>query len=223
MAIWQYQLNIIPKKSIIEKYGELPEKLFIDFDGWENYWKNRTSGDGFPEPKFEDAKTIKWWLKTNLNIEKIAKQFDLYVKRGDWSDDDSGFIGWKGNSELNEDNDAHISYNKETKIISEFQFRTDLRTKENLDKFLRGILKICADNELMVFNTKGYLFEPDFQIIIADLKKSNAAAFLTDPVKFLDKLAEKNNEANLKEKASLEKQINLKEDSFWFKIKSLFK
>ena len=30
MAIWQYQLCIIPKKAIVEKYGELPEKLFID-------------------------------------------------------------------------------------------------------------------------------------------------------------------------------------------------
>ncbi len=35
MAIWQYQLNIIPKSAIFDKYGEIPEKLFIDEKGWE--------------------------------------------------------------------------------------------------------------------------------------------------------------------------------------------
>lgn len=223
MAVWQYQLNIIPKKSILEKYGELPETLFINFDGWKNYWDNIAYENGFPEPGFEDAKTINWWKNIKLDAKKTAEQVDLYIKRDDWCDDDSGFIGWKGNSELDEDNDAHISYDKKTNIISEFGFRTDLRNKKNLSRFLKGILNICAQNELMVFNTKGHLFEPNFDIIFEDIKKSNAVAFLTDPEKFLDKIAKKNNESKLKKGVVLENEINLKEKSFWLKIKGLFK
>jgi hypothetical protein len=88
---------------------------------------------------------------------------------------------------------------------------------------LKGILNICAQNELMVFNTKGHLFEPNFDIIFEDIKKSNAVAFLTDPEKFLDKIAKKNNESKLKKGVVLENEINLKEKSFWLKIKGLFK
>lgn len=40
MSVWQYQLNIIPRSAIIEKYGEIPNKLFIDEKGWKDYWDN---------------------------------------------------------------------------------------------------------------------------------------------------------------------------------------
>ena len=38
MAIWQYPLDVIPKKSLIEKYGEIPKGLFYDTEDWKNYW-----------------------------------------------------------------------------------------------------------------------------------------------------------------------------------------
>lgn len=223
MAVWQYQLNVIPKKAVLEKYGELPVKLFIDFDGWKEYWNNRRSQEGFSKPQFEDARTIKWWEKTKLDTKKVAEQIDLLVKRGDWSNDDSGFIGWKGNSNQDEDNDAHISYNTKTNIISEFQFRTDLRNKENLTKFLKGILNICRENELVVFNVEGHLFEPDFDIVFDDLKKSNALAFLADPIKFFDTIAEKNDDSKPQKEFFVKNENQLKGNSLWSTIKSLFK
>ena len=210
MAVWQYQLNIIPKKAILEKYGSIPNELLIDHDGWETYWENLVDIDNLPEPNFEDAKTIKWWTNIKIDIKKITQEIDKLVSRGDWNDDEeSGFIGWKGDTEKEEDNDGHIAYDKNTNIISEFQFRTDLRNKQNATKFLNGMLKICEQNDLMVLNTNGILLEPKLELIFDDLKKSNAVHFLTDPEDFLDKIAKKQNKRQPKKV------------SFWSKIKAL--
>ena len=84
MAVWQYQLNVVPKKSILEKFGKIPNELFIDYDNWERYWEERTFGKGFPEPDFEDAKTIKWWTNIKLDIKKTTTEIDKLVSRGDW-------------------------------------------------------------------------------------------------------------------------------------------
>ncbi|WGH76788.1 hypothetical protein P8625_06475 [Tenacibaculum tangerinum] len=211
MAVWQYQLNIIPRKAILEKYGEIPKTLFIDFDGWEKYWENVDYNNGFPDPDFEDAKTIKWWANTLLDINDISKQIDKLVARAQWGNESSNSINWKGNSNNYEDNDCYISYNKTKKTINEFQFRVDLRKKENFSLFLKGILELCKKNELMVFNTNGALFEPKIEVIYEDLKKSNAVAFLTDPEKFLDKIA-------YRENIKIQKKVNL-----WTKIKTFLK
>jgi hypothetical protein len=211
MAVWQYQLNIIPKKAILEKYGEIPKELFIDYDGWEKYWANVSFDNGIPEPEFEDAKTTKWWTDVRIDIKKIIDNIDQLVERGNWNDDEkSGFVGWKGDPEQEEDNDGHISYDKDTNIISEFQFRTDLRNKENATKFLNGMLNLCKQNDLMVFNTNGILFEPKPELIFEDLKKSNAITFLTDPIKFLDKIGKE------------EDKLKPKKSSFWSKIKTFW-
>ena len=192
MAIWQYQLIIIPRKAILQKYGEIPKTLFIDFDGWEKYWENVDYDNGFPDPDFEDAKTIKWWDNTVLNINDISKQIDKLVTRAEWGESLSS-INWKGNSTNYEDNDCYIAYNKTKRIINEFQFRVDLRKQDNISRFLNGMLNLCKKNELMVFNINGVLFEPKIEVIYEDLKKSNAVAFLTDPEKFLDKIADREN------------------------------
>jgi len=211
MAVWQYQLNIIPKEAILEKYGSIPNELLIDHDGWEKYWEELVDIKNLPEPNFEDAKTIKWWNKIKLDVKRITEQVDKLISRGDWNDDEeSGFIGWKGDSEKEEDNDAHIVFDVKTKIISEFQFRTDLRNKGNATKFLNGMLNICDQNDLMVLNTKGTLFEPKSELIFEDLKKSNAVHFLTDPEGFLDKIAKE------------EDDRKPKKVSFWSKIKAYF-
>ena len=212
MAVWQYQLNIIPKSGIIEKYGEVPNKLFIDEKGWKDYWDNVKFDNGFPDPEFEDARTIKWWKNTVLNIQETANQIDNLVKRGDWSNG-KDFIGWKGDSAKEEDNDCHIAFDEKTLVISEFQFRTDLRNIEKARSFMQGILDICAENNLLVMNTDGLLYEPEIELIFEDIKKSNAVKFLTNPVKFIEEIAE--NEDNIL-------RIDPKRESIWKKIKSIF-
>lgn len=102
MVIYQYQLNIIPRKSIIEKYGNIPTELFIDDDSWEKYWENIIDIENLSEPDFEDAKTIKWWDNIKLDVRKTSEQIDKLVSRANWEKDSLDSIIWKGNSN-NED------------------------------------------------------------------------------------------------------------------------
>jgi hypothetical protein len=208
MAIWQYQLNIIPRKSVLEKYGNIPLELFIDNDSWEKYWENIIDIENLPEPEFEDAKTIKWWNNINLDIKETSEQIDKLVSRANWGKDSLNSINWKGNSNNEEDNDCYLSFDPNTKFINEFQFRTDLRNKEKATNFLNGMLELCVKNELIVFNTKGLLFEPKPELIYEYLRKSNAIDFLTEPEKFLDKIAERENKKKPKK------------ISFWSKVKA---
>ena len=191
MAVWQYQLNIVPKKTILEKYGTIPNELLINNESWEKYWENIVDIENLPEPDFEDANTIKWWTNIKIEINKTAEQIDKLVTRGNWGQDSLDSISWKGNSEIEEDNDCFLSFDPKNQIIEDFHFRTDLRKKENITIFLNGMLNLCEQNDLMVFNINGILLEPKSELIFEDLKKSNAVSFLTNPEKFLDKIAEK--------------------------------
>jgi hypothetical protein len=191
MAVWQYLLIVIPKKAILEKYGEIPNELLIDHEGWEKYWGNIADIEILPEPDFEDANTIKWWTNINLDINETSEQIDKLVSRADWGQDSINCINWKGSSENKEDNDCFISFDPNTQTVDEFQFRTDLRNKENSTKFLNGMLNLCQQNNLMVLNSNGVLFEAKSELIFNDIKRSSAATFLSDPATFLDKLAEK--------------------------------
>ena len=208
MAIWQYQLNIVPKSAVLEKYGTIPNELLIDDKGWEEYWENIEDVENLPEPNFEDAKTIKWWNNIKLDIKKTSEQIDKLVTRASWAKDSTDSVNWKGSSDIKEDNDCFISFDPKTQIIEDFHFRTDLRKKENIEKFLNGMLNLCEQNNFLVYNSKGILFEPNQELIFDDLQKSNAVSFLTDPEKFLDKIAEKENNRQPKK------------DSFWSKIKA---
>ncbi|AXG71244.1 hypothetical protein KORDIASMS9_03501 [Kordia sp. SMS9] len=209
MAIWQYKLHIIPKKAVLEQYGKIPSVIFVDHQSWEAYWKNvQYDGNRFPNPDFEDAHTKNWWSNTKVVVDELVKKVDMCVQRAHW--DKGGEFGsyyWKGTTNLLEDHDAFISYDKETNSISEFQFRADLRNEEKALRFLNAMLQLCQELECLVFNVDGDLFEPDIAFILKDIKKSRAVHFLKDPEDFFDTLeATKNNEA-----------------SFWNKIQALFK
>jgi hypothetical protein len=185
MAVWQYNLTVIPKNSIIEKYGEIPQKLFIDVESWTKYREKWNNEKVQPEIDFEDAKTILWWKNSEIDLESTTIQIDELVSRASWSE--PNFLSWKSNDE--NDNDCHIAISEKNKIISEFIFRTDLRNKDNIELFLNGILNICKANELLLMNLEGYLFEPKMELIFEDLKKSNAIKFLSDPIKFLENIS----------------------------------
>jgi hypothetical protein len=209
MAIWQYRLSVIPKNSILDRYGEIPAKLFIDEEAWKAYWKERIERKTDIEPGFEDARTINWWKNINVNAKEISSQIDRLVKRGDWSNN-MDYFGWKGDTNSNEDNDCHIAINNVTNEIQEFEFRTDLRANENIVGFLKGMIEICEANAFLVMNSNGSLFEPNFELVYNDLAESNAVKFLTDPEKFIQEFHEKNDRKS-------------KRENFWTKLKKILK
>jgi len=183
MAIWQYQLTVIPQDVIIDLLGKLPDKLFIDKEARKIYWNNISNEINIV---VEDAWTFDWWKFTKIDIELIANQIDKLVTRGSFNNSD--FLSWKGDDKINEDNDAGICIDEETGKITDFRFRTDLRKFENISMFLYEMIKICNANDFLLMNNNGDLFEADIKIISEDLIKSNAARFLTDPIKFLESI-----------------------------------
>lgn len=210
MAIWQYQLTVIPKQSVLGKFGKIPNKLEVNEEAWEKYWENVIDIENLPEPNFEDANTINWWKNSKIKKSELVENIDKLVKRAEWSKDSLESISWKGNENLKEDNDCFIAFNKYSKVIGEFSFRVDLRKKRNIENFLTGMLEICEKNELIVYNNEGILFLPKLELIIGDLKNSKAVDFLTNPGKFIEKIAKKEN------KSKIEKT------NFWKKLKQFW-
>ena len=183
MAIWQYNISIIPKESVLQKHGEVPNKLIINHEAWEKYWDNYTEGK---EPNFEDAKTINWWKKTNISVTELSKDIDTIIPRANWGSKSS--INWKGNTENNEDNDASLIFNSVTNEIEEMTIRIDLRDPDKFPQFLESLCSILKKRNLLLMDLKGNLMEPSVFKISKHLLDSNAIKFLIDPEDFLNSL-----------------------------------
>jgi len=195
MAVWQYTLTAIPEKGIIKKYGKVPQRLFESHKVLKTLPISENVLQITDKLTFQDIRKIKWWNETKIDLNLISAQIDKLETRGSWSNN-VDFFGWKGDTNNGKDNDCHISFDKDSLIVNEFHFRTDIRSRNNVSHFLSGMLVICKENDLLVMNSKGLLLKPDIEIILEDIKKSNAVDFLTDPKQFLDKIIEEDKKAN---------------------------
>lgn len=167
MAIWQYLLIVVPEKSIQNDYQCI--------------FKNNTT-EYLPE-------TEPLWKDFDGDTISIISTMDSIIKRADWGDET--YICWKGDTKNEEDNDCSISLNKDKNQIIEFRFRIDLRKASNLTTTLQPILKLCEDNQLILMDLKGEIHKPKIEDLMASIKTSNATAFLTDPIPFLENLNNK--------------------------------
>jgi len=164
MAIWQYLLIVVPENSIDNNYQCI--------------FKNNTT-------KYL-PKTKSFWKEFEGNPVSIISEIDQIIPRADWGDET--YICWKGNANNNEDNDASISLSDDKTKIEEFQFRIDLRKVSNITHVFQSILNLCEANHLVLIDLKGEIFKPKLADILKSMKTSNANAFLTDPINFLDSL-----------------------------------
>lgn len=165
MAVWQYLLIVVPEKSTQNNY-----QCII---------KNNTT-------KYL-PKTKSLWKDFNGNGNSIISEMDSIIKRVDWGNET--YICWKGDESNQEDNDCSISLNGNKTQIEEFHFRIDLRKSSNITNTLKAILKICETNELVLIDLKGKIHKPKIEHLLISLEESNATAFLTDPIKFLENLS----------------------------------
>jgi hypothetical protein len=165
MAIWQYQLIVVPENSIDDNY--------------ECIFKNNKT-------KFLPV-TDSFWKNFDGNVSSIITELDQIIPKGDWSSET--FLGWKGNGNNNEDNDAHISLSDDKNKIKEFVFRIDLRKASNINNVFQSILSLCKKNNLILIDLKGNIFKPKLETLIESIKASNANTFLTDPLKYLENLS----------------------------------
>lgn len=184
MAVWQYRLTVIPKKALLDKYTELPEKLFIDHEGWNEYWDN-------PSGKIDDDSTVNWWQDQKVCIEDIRNKVDSLLPRASWNDSKDCLI-WKM-EQKKEDIDCSIFFNRRTKELESFDFRIDVRNSNTSIKFLKMILELCIERGFILMNTDGALIEPQKEKVFEDIKKSNAFKFVSDPKTFFKEIEKTKN------------------------------
>ncbi len=183
MAVYQFQLIAIPKKGVLERFGQIPEKLEIDYKERTEHYHLKEEGLIEEEDKFKDALTQDWWSSTKLQPMEIIHQIDKKVKRANYGSDT--FINWKFYSR-EVDNDASMSINEETGKIEELRFRADLREEKLI--FLRAMIELANKYEWLLMDMKGNLANPKLKEIGRLIKISNSYSFLQDPIKFLTEL-----------------------------------
>lgn len=184
MAIYQFPILIIPRISVLERYGHIPAQLEIKKDEWDAFWEKHISIDAENvEPDFEDARTIKWWKNSEVDIEYLEHAMDQIITRASWGNKSD--LKWKS-EQAAYDHDAYIDFDKTANMIEEFQFRLDL-TDPSLT-FLNSMLDLCASHDWILMDLKGHLCLPNLSDLVELIKISDAARFLDDPIAFLNTL-----------------------------------
>jgi len=183
MAIHQFYLTAFPRKGIIEQFGDVPSKLEVDFNKrTENFLENEFND----EIDYLEELMQKCWLFFEPNPKEIITQIDKKLERENWGNDNTS-NKWKTETN-NSDNDAWLLTNNEITKIEEFTFRADLRQK-NL-KFLKEMIDLAKNYDLILMNSKGNLSEPKMNEIGKLIEDSNAFRYVTNPIKFLSDLNE---------------------------------
>jgi hypothetical protein len=173
----------VPTSS--EKYGEVPDKLTIDYEERTEYYHLKEEGLIEEEDEFKDALVQDWWSSTILQPIEIIHQIDKKVRRADYGSDTC--VNWKfDNGKV--DNDASMSISEETGKIEEIRFREDLR--EDKMKFLNEMIELAEKYHWLLMDINGNLVEPNFHEVAKLIKDSNSYKFLKDPLSYLTDLQE---------------------------------
>ncbi len=184
MALYQFFLAIIPKKGIVEYFGEIPKKIEVDFQKRTEFFLNEEIEDEFDYFEFIQQKC---WQLSNIESKEMISRIDQKLDRASWGDKNSSLNIWKTETEY-VDNDACILINEERSQIEGFTFRADLRQPKL--KFLIDMVELSKEKELLLIDRKGNLVEPEIEDVIGLIKKSNALRFLENPIKYLTDLGE---------------------------------
>jgi hypothetical protein len=180
MAIWQFHIYLIPKKSLLNKYGQIPTQLVMDTDGWSNYFQNSSLDT---EPEFEDALTIHWWLDLNINLDSFLLLLNTFGDIQSWTQNADGLRSF-GDTETN---DISVCFDTTTKTVQEVSCRLDLR---QLDKsFIDKVFSLATQFDCLLMDRQGRLYQPSSAALLDTIKLSNANRFVGDPEQFLNDLS----------------------------------
>lgn len=170
MAVYQYYLEVLPKKGILKKHNLIPLHIKVS-----------------TETGYFESDSELYWNEVKCSSENIITKIDSIIDRANWGNNKTSFE-WKRYSETL-DNDASIYLNETDYTIKEFSFRADLR-EENLE-FLKNMINLAEKNEWLFMDRSGKLMNPNFEEIKISIQNSNAYSFIKDPHKFLDNLNSK--------------------------------
>jgi hypothetical protein len=180
MAIWQFHIYLIPKKSLLNKYGQVPTQLAMDKDGWSDYFQNSRLDS---EPEFEDALTIHWWLDLNINLNSLMPVLKSFGNIQSWTQNADGLISF-GDTDTN---DISVCFDNATEIIQEVSCRLDIR---QLNKILISkVISLATQFECLLMDSQGRLYQPSIESLFDTIKLSNANRFVGDPKQFFNDLS----------------------------------
>jgi hypothetical protein len=185
MAIYQFGFTVIPKSVVLEKYSQVPERLHIDNEAWEEYYQQLDFDKMEETPGFEDALTYHWWKFSKVKAETIIQVVDSIAKRAFWSNSEDS-ITWKNEGEDIADEDVYLGFDTQSNLIKEFAFRIDLRFGVN--KFLLTLIELCVKYDLLLMDKRGNLIEPRIESISHLVSTSNAHRFVSNPSQFFNDL-----------------------------------
>ncbi len=160
MAIWQFNIYILPRQTLLDRYGQVITEL-----------------------DYEEALTIHWWLNLNLDTNEILPLLQHFGDLQEWTSRTEGLRSF-GDTESNE---ISICYDNKTDKVEELSCRLDLR---QIDKnFIYKVFSIATQFDCLLMDSKGRLFQPTAAALAESIQLSNAKRFVTDPRQFLDDLS----------------------------------
>lgn len=117
------------------------------------------------------------------NGNELYKDFSTYLSsilpKFEYWTDEIGFWGSKEKSKL------QLGFNNND--IDGIHLSLDLRDLDFID-FLKNIILFAEKFNLIMFDLKGDLFEPELRKILYKIKDSNPYKFVTNPYKFIEDL-----------------------------------
>jgi hypothetical protein len=192
MAIYQFRLNLLPRKGVINEFGFIPNKLNINLQERNNHYYLEKDNLLESTDFFIDALTIKFWDSAEIFPAEIIYYINKLFPRKPL-ESRSDYHYWKHykrtiNTEI--DHDASLILNKENGKIKELHFRADLR--EDGLEFLNKFIEIAKKYDCLLMDFQGNLVTPEQKEVYKLAKLSNSYKFLTNPEKFLNSLSNDN-------------------------------
>jgi hypothetical protein len=196
MAVWQFNITVIPRKELIEKYGLVPDKLFVDLKERQQHQKDKSENKEIYNSDYQDVLTQNWWYLTDISAMEIVHQMDKLVRRANYGSDI--WISWKTyiiGDNFKVDNDASLDINDETGKIRGLSFRADLREPSLV--FLNKMMELAQLYDWVFMDTiKGFIAHPNKEEVGILIENSNAFKFLQNPRLFLEDIVRINQNSN---------------------------
>ncbi|GAA4152283.1 hypothetical protein GCM10022217_06940 [Chryseobacterium ginsenosidimutans] len=192
MAIYQFRLNLLPRKGVINEFGFIPNKLNINLQERNNHYYLEEDNLLETTDFFIDALTIKFWNYVEILPAEIIYYINKLFPRKPL-ESKSRYYYWKHykrtiNTAI--DHDTSLILNKENGKIKELHFRADLR--EDGLEFLNKFIEISKKYDCLLMDIQGNLVIPEQKEVYKLVQLSNSYKFLTNPEEFLNSLSNDN-------------------------------
>lgn len=161
MAIWQYDITLVPRAAVLRQHGTIPSELpgyravwnpeDVMNESYPNYWR------GFMPPESFSAE-IESLLSPSQSWSQDALMYG--------TEDGNTIKIWRG---------------------ADITVRLDVRSPDL--ELLRAIIEFAdKHNLLLVSDTRGQPLEPSFESVIEDIRSSSAYRFCKDPMGYIERL-----------------------------------